>query len=61
MAFYLDILPLWLYGVPIAFVGAYFKIPIFILIGMAESGEVIKLIFSLWRYKSLGWIKDVTV
>jgi putative MATE family efflux protein len=61
VAFYLDILPLWLYGVPIAFVGAYFKIPIFILIGMAESGEVIKLIFSLWRYKSLRWIKDVTV
>lgn len=61
VAFYLDILPLWLYGVPMAFIGAYFKVPIFILIGMAEFSEVIKLILSLWRYKSLKWIKDVTV
>lgn len=61
VAFYLDILPLWLYGVPLAFIGAYFKIPIFILIGMAESSEVIKILLALWRYKSLRWIKDVTV
>lgn len=61
VAFYLDILPLWLYGVPLAFIGAYFKVPIFILIGLAESCEVIKLIFALWRYKTLCWIKDVTV
>lgn len=61
VAFYLDILPLWLYGVPLAFIGAYFKVPIFILIGLAESCEVIKLIFALWRYKTLRWIKDVTV
>lgn len=61
VAFYLDIFPLWFFGVPIAFIGAYFKVPIFILIGMAEFSEVIKLIFSLWRYKSLKWIKDVTV
>ena len=61
VAFYLDILPLWLYGVPLAFIGTYFKVPIFILIGLAESCEVIKLIFALWRYKTLRWIKDVTV
>lgn len=61
VAFYLDTFPLWLYGVPIAFIGAYFKVPIFILIGLAESSEIIKLIFALWRYKSLRWIKDVTV
>ena len=61
VAFYLDILPLWLYGVPLAFIGAYFQIPIFLLIGLAESSEVIKFILSLLRYKTLHWIKDVTV
>lgn len=61
VAFYLDILPLWFYGVPLAFIGAYFKVPIYILIGLAESCEVIKLIFAFWRYKTLRWIKDVTV
>lgn len=61
VAFYLDILPLWCFGVPIAFIGAYFEIPIFILIGLAESAEVIKFCFSLWRYRSLKWIKDVTI
>lgn len=61
VAFYLDILPLWLYGVPMAFVGAYFALPIYYVIAIAEFCEVIKLCFAMLRYRSLRWMKDVTV
>ena len=60
VAFYLDILPLWLYGLPVAFIGAYFKVPIYYLVALAEFSEVIKLSLSLVRYKSLKWLKDLT-
>ena len=61
VAFCLDIFPLWFYAVPVAFIGAYYKVPVYILIGVADFSEVIKLISSLFRYKTLKWIKDVTV
>lgn len=61
VAFCLDIFPLWLYAVPVAFIGAYYKVPVYILVGIADFSEVIKLISSLFRYKTLKWIKDVTV
>lgn len=61
VAFCLDIFPLWFYAVPVAFIGAYYKVPVFILVGIADFSEVIKLISSLFRYKTLKWIKDVTV
>lgn len=61
VAFCLDIFPLWFYAVPVAFIGAYYKVPVFILVGIADFSEVIKLVSSLFRYKTLKWIKDVTV
>ena len=61
VAFCLDIFPLWFYAVPVAFIGAYYKVPVYILVGVADFSEVIKLISSLFRYKTLKWIKDVTV
>ena len=61
VAFCLDIFPLWFYTVPVAFIGAYYKVPVYILVGVADFSEVIKLISSLFRYKTLKWIKDVTV
>lgn len=61
VAFCLDIFPLWFYAVPVAFIGAYYKIPIYILVAMADFSEFIKFLASLYRYKSLKWIKDVTV
>ena len=61
VAFCLDIFPLWFYAVPVAFIGAYYKVPVYILVGVADFYEVIKLISSLFRYKTLKWIKDVTV
>lgn len=61
VAFCLDIFPLWFYAVPVAFIGAYYKVPVCILVGVADFSEVIKLISSLFRYKTLKWIKDVTV
>lgn len=61
VAFCLDIFPLWLYAVPVAFIGAYYKIPVYILVAMADFSEVIKIAAALYRYKTLKWIKDVTV
>ena len=61
VAFYLDILPLWLYGVPMAFLGAYLRLPIYYVIFMAEFCEVIKLVLATFRYRSMRWMKDVTV
>lgn len=61
VAFCLDIFPLWFYAVPVAFIGAYYKIPVFLLVAMADFSEFIKLVASLIRYRSLKWIKDVTV
>lgn len=61
VAFCLDIFPLWFYAVPVAFIGAYFKIPVYILVAMADFSEAIKLVSALYRYKTLKWIKDVTV
>ncbi|WP_289103595.1 MATE family efflux transporter [uncultured Fusobacterium sp.] len=61
VAFCLDIFPLWFYAVPVAFIGAYYKVPVYILVGIADFSEVIKLAFSLFRYRTLKWIRDVTV
>lgn len=61
VAFCLDIFPLWFYAVPVAFIGAYYKVPVYILVGIADFSEVIKLASSLFRYKTLKWIRDVTV
>ena len=61
VAFCLDIFPLWFYAVPVAFIGAYYKVPVFLLVAMADFSEFIKLVASLIRYRSLKWIKDVTV
>lgn len=61
VAFYLDILPLWLYGVPMGFLGSYLQLPIYYVIFMAEVSEVIKLVLALFRYRSMRWMKDITV
>lgn len=61
IAFYLDVLPLYLYAIPTAFIGLYFRIPIYILVGLVNMEEVIKLFFSVRRYISMKWVKDITV
>ena len=61
IAFLCDTLPLWLIAVPAAFIGAHFKLPLYQVVIMAESSEIVKLVISFVRYKSMRWIKDVTV
>ncbi|MDR3259028.1 MAG: MATE family efflux transporter [Fusobacteriaceae bacterium] len=61
VAFFLDTLPNWLYSIPVAFTGAYLKVSVYKLMIIVELAEIIKFIFAYYRYKSLKWIKDVTV
>ena len=35
------------YAVPVAFIGAYYKVPVFLLVAMADFSEFIKLVASL--------------
>lgn len=61
IAFLADTIPLWCFAVPVAFIGAYFKLPLYQVVILAEFSEVIKLGIGVFRYKSMKWIKDVTV
>lgn len=60
VAFYLDVFPLYLFAIPLAFICLYLKLPIYVAVGVANFEEVIKFIFSLKRYFSMRWIKDLT-
>ena len=61
IAFYLDTMPLYCYAIPVAFIGLYFKVPVYILVGIVNLEEVIKLYFSIKRYTSMKWVNDITV
>lgn len=61
VAFMVDTLPLWIYGVPIAFIGAYLMLPLWQVIILVECHAVLKSICGLIRYNSMKWIKDVTI
>jgi len=60
-ALWLETLPNWLVGIPIAFTGVYFKTPIHKLMIFVESAEILKCAAALIRYRSFKWIMDVTV
>ncbi|MGF6906718.1 MATE family efflux transporter [Fusobacterium sp. PH5-44] len=61
IAFLADTVPLWCFAVPIAFLGTYLKLPLYQVVILAEFSEVIKLGIGIFRYKSMKWIKDVTI
>lgn len=51
----------WLIGVPLAFLGAtVFKLPVYWVVALVSSEEVVKAIVGLWRVMSRKWVKDVT-
>jgi len=58
---YLETLPNWLLGIPIAFTGVYFKVPVHKLMIFVESAEILKCAAAFIRYRSFKWMIDVTV
>lgn len=60
VAFLLDIIPLWLIGVPIAyFTGLKFGLPIYLIYLLINIEELVKSIFSCKRVFSKKWMKNI--
>ncbi len=56
-----ELLPLWLYGVPIAFILALTtSLPLPIILILMNVEELIKFVLLITRYKSYRWIKNLT-
>lgn len=56
----IDICTVWLIGVPaVAICGLVLHLPLLITYIMMYTEEIVKLIFSMWRFKSKKWIKNV--
>ncbi|HWQ79811.1 MAG TPA: MATE family efflux transporter [Anaerovoracaceae bacterium] len=50
----------WLIGVPLVFFGAlYLKLPIYFVVLMAQTEEVVKLILCRQRFRSGKWLKNL--
>lgn len=59
-ALIMEILSIWLIGVPAAYTGAfYFHLPVYWVYLMVISEEVAKAFVSWWRFKSRKWIHDL--
>jgi len=61
VAFLIDTGPLWCFAVPMAFIGAYLGWPLYKVLLIVECGDVIKFILGAMRYRSMKWIRDVTI
>lgn len=60
-AMLIDILPVYLVGVPLAFVGVYvFKLGIVYVFALVNTDNIFKVIFSFIRYKSNKWNRNLT-
>ncbi|MBN1696951.1 MAG: MATE family efflux transporter [Spirochaetales bacterium] len=60
-AMFLDLGAVWLYGVPMAFIGAFvLKLPVYIVIGLVSLEEVIKFTVGYLRFKSGRWLRNLT-
>lgn len=58
---YLEMGAVWLVGVPLAFIGALlFKLPVYWVLALVASEEIVKAAIALPRVLSKKWIKDLT-
>ena len=58
---YLDAGSLWGVAVVTGFIAAFvLKLPVVVVYAFLISDELVKAPFSIWRYKSKKWLKDVT-
>ncbi len=59
-AFLLDILPLWLWAMPLAFAAGWvWKLPLAVVFLITTSDELFKLFFGLKRFRSGKWINEM--
>lgn len=57
-----EIFPLWLVGVPLAFIlSIYSNLPIYVIVGIMNVEELIKFGLVLKRFFSYKWVKNLTV
>jgi len=57
-----EIVPLWLIGVPLAFIlSIYSTLPIYWIVAIVNVEEIIKLFLLLWRFFSYKWVKNLTI
>lgn len=56
----LEMCSIWLFGVPMAFLGAHFlKLPVYLVVAMVSCEEVVKALFGIPRVLSKKWVKNV--
>jgi Na+-driven multidrug efflux pump len=57
-AMFVEVGSVWLIGVPLVFFGAlYLALPIYFVVLMAQTEEVVKSIFCWRRFRSKKWLK----
>ncbi len=60
-AMFLDVGTVWLYGVPMVFIGAFvLKLPVYYIIVLVSLEEVIKFSIGYIRFKKGIWLKNLT-
>lgn len=58
--FYLEVLSVWLIGVPLAFLGAlYFNMPIYMIVLLVHTEELFKFLMSIKRVFGNKWAKTI--
>lgn len=57
-----EIIPLWLVGVPLAFIlSIYSNLPVYVIVGIMNIEEIIKFFFVIYRFYSYKWVKNLTL
>lgn len=58
--FMLDLTGVWVIGVPMSFLGAfYFNLPVYWVMTLVASEEIYKLIIGIRRFRSRKWIRNL--
>lgn len=62
MCLFLDTSGVWLIGVPLAFLGAFFwGLPIHLVYALVLSEEIYKAVLGTLRYRQKKWLKNITI
>lgn len=57
-----EIGPLWLVGVPLAFIlSIYSGLPLYIIVAIVNVEEIVKVVILLWRFFSFKWVNNLTI
>jgi putative MATE family efflux protein len=57
---YLDLLGVWLVGIPVAAISIYFGLPLYLVFFLANSHEIVRMAFGVKRTVSKKWLRDIT-